>query len=184
MEIVDGTINISDTATKQRWQVDKFNFLVRTSSQCALPTEVKLSAEVPHDGKKTQISINSTPASNGIDQIDAQIDALPLALFRAVVDRALPGVQVSGTLSTNLRCDGIGQFPTSPLHVSGQTTIDSASLTGGPLGNDRFALRHIELPCKLTYQDHKLDVEQLALNCDVGKLSASGSIAIPDSGRR
>ncbi len=180
LEIVDGSINISDTSTKQRWQVDKFNFLVRTSSECPLPVEVKMSAEVPYSGKKSQISITSTPASNGVDQIDAQIDTLPLAMFRAVADRALPGVQVDGTLSTNLRCDGISQYPKSPLRVTGQMTVDSASLLGGPLGNDRFALKHVELPCKLTYQDRRLDVEQLALNCDVGKISATGNIAISD----
>ncbi len=180
LEIVDGTVNIADTAAKQRWQIDKFNFLLRTSSECSMPVEIKLTGEVPHDGKKSQISISSTPASNGVDQIDAQIDALPLAMFRGMVDRALPGVQVDGTLSTNLHCDGVAQYPKSPLHLSGQTTVDSASLSGGPLGNDHFALKHVELPCKLTYQDQKLDIEQLALNCDVGKLSAAGSIAISD----
>jgi hypothetical protein len=89
-------------------------------------------------------------------------------------------LQLAGSVSTDLQCDGIDGNLASPMKVNGMVSLDNVAATGGPLGTDRLALRRVELPCKLAYQNRRLDVDQLRLACDVGQLSIAGSVAIPD----
>src|SRR5207302_1721952 len=58
----------------------------------------------------------------------------------------------------------------------GQATVDQISLAGPWLGHDRFQMQHMSLPCRLTWQGNRLNVEQLDLTCDLGKFTCKGSI--------
>ncbi len=181
VEFVDGTIGLVDSAQKQKWEIDKFNFLLRTSADSPLPVEMKLTGQVPYAGRTAQLSISGEPAAGGgVDHIDAKIDALPLAMFRAFADRFGPGMQLQGTLATDLHVDGLASFPANALRISGGATVDNVSVTGGPLGADRFALAHVDLPCQLAYQNRTLTVDQLGVTSDVGQLTATGVIEFPE----
>ena len=154
VEIVDGDIKVLDTATGQRWQLDKFNFKLRMSPEIVLPAEVALSGEVPFEGHTAKLAVTGTPAENGSQEhVDVKIDALPLAMFRALADRFAPGLQLAGSLSTDLHCDGIDGNPASPMKVAGLIGLDNVTASGGPLGTDRLALNRVELPCNLAYQN-------------------------------
>ncbi len=180
-DIVDGNIKVLDTATSQRWELDKFNLKLRMSPESKLPAEVALTGEVPFDGHIAKLAISGTPSTSGAqEQVDVKIDALPLAMFRGLADRFAPGLQLAGSLSTDLHCDGIDGNPASPIKVAGIVSLDNFDATGGPIGPDRLAMRRIELPCKLGYQNRRLDIEQLGVGCDVGRLGIAGSVAIPE----
>ncbi len=200
VEIVDGTVKLDDTATNHRWEVDKFNLKVRMSPESTLPVELALSGQVPIDGKAAQLSIASVAASdapnsaapqNSLDHLQAKIDGLPLGMFRALADRVAPGLQLNGTLSTDLRIDGVGSNLTAAsgatgdrllngrVQISGGMAVDNFVASGGPLGTDQFALRRVELPCKLAIQDQQVDLEQVGVNCDIAQFSASGTVTIP-----
>ncbi|HEY2759978.1 MAG TPA: hypothetical protein VGI75_04525, partial [Pirellulales bacterium] len=200
VEIIDGTVKLDDTATNHEWEVDKFNLKVRMSSESALPIELALSGQVPIDGKAAQLSIasmaandatNSTAPPNSLDHLQAKIEGLPLGMFRALADRIAPGLQLNGTLSTDLRIDGVGsnlkaaneatggQLLHSGIKISGGMAVDQFVASGGPLGTDRFALHRIELPCKLAIQNQRVDLEQVGVNCDIAQFSASGTVSIP-----
>src|SRR6185369_432183 len=107
-------------------------------------------------------------------------DNVPLAVVRPVINRFAPGLQLAGYLSSNLQCDGLGGAATSKLQVAGTVNLDDITAAGGPLGTDRLVLRHLEVPCKLAYQNRQFEVEQLALNCDVGQLNVTGTLALGD----
>ncbi len=181
IEIVDGNIKVLDTATGQRWELDKFNFKLRMSPESTLPAEMALSGEVPFEGHTAKLAITGTPAASGAQEhVDVKIDALPLAMFRPLADRFAPDLQLAGSLSTDLHCDGIDGNPASPMKVTGMLALDQVTATGGPLGTDRLALHRIELPCKLAYQNRRLDVDQLGISCDVGQIGIAGSVTIPE----
>jgi translocation and assembly module TamB len=142
-EIVDGIVNILDTASGQKWSIDKFNLHVRTSPNSMLPAELMASAEVPIEGRTAQVAVTSAPSPNGgWDHIDAKIDSLPLAMFRGLADRVAPGLQLNGTLSTNLRLEGIGnvlapavsqgtkEAEAPPIQVSGTVGLDNVVASG------------------------------------------------------
>jgi hypothetical protein len=186
LEIVDGKIELHDASARQHWQLDKFNLLVRTAAESPLPVELKLSGQVPYENRTAKLTLESVsdPATAGsttaaMNEVHGEIDALPLAMFRALADRFAPGLQIAGTLSTNIQCRGLADLQKSPLAVEGKIALDATSFTGGPLGSDRFALNRVELPCKFTCHDRQLDIEQLGLNCDVGQISAKGTVALP-----
>ncbi len=187
-EIIDGSVNVLDTTSGKKWQINKFNLHVRTTSDTLLPAELMASAEVPLDGHSSQVAINSVPnQTGGWDHIDAKIDSLPLALFRGLADRVAPGLELSGTLSTNLRLDGIvdnlapalaqGTAQATPIQISGTASLDKFVASGGPLGTDRLALDRVDLPCKLAYRGHQIDIGQLGITSDIGQLNIAGSIA-------
>ncbi|HEY2827691.1 MAG TPA: hypothetical protein VGJ04_08845 [Pirellulales bacterium] len=195
-EIIDGTINLVDTASGQKWLIDKFNLHVRTAPDSALPVEVMVSAEVPVDGRAAQVAVSSAPApGGGWDHIDAKIDALPLAMFRGFADRVAPGLQLNGTLSTNLRVDGIGanqpsqstpgqnpisQIASGPIQISGSIELDNVAATGGPLGSDRLTLARVDMPCKVAFQNHQINIDQIGLNSEIGQLSVKGAVALSE----
>ncbi|HTQ37751.1 MAG TPA: hypothetical protein VMJ32_01915 [Pirellulales bacterium] len=194
-EIVDGTMHVLDATSGQKWEIDKFNLHLRMSPESSLPTELSVTAEVPVDGRLAQLAVTSAPAaSGGCDHFQAKIDALPLAMFRGLAERVAPGVQLSGTLSTNLRLDGVSTLtPTlsqgerensggaaaakAQIQISGSMGLDQLGVTGGPLGSDRLALAHVDMPCKLTVGERSVDIEQLGAACEIGQLNVSGSIA-------
>ncbi|HEY2882253.1 MAG TPA: hypothetical protein VGJ15_07455, partial [Pirellulales bacterium] len=181
VEIVDGSLSMNDTAANQQWKLDKFNLHLRTVPESALPVEVTLSSQVPLPGRTAQLTIGSVDAdAGGLDHVDAKIDGLPLAMFRAVAERFAPGLQLQGTLSTNLRFDGLAQQPNGPLQVSGTLAVDNLIAAGDPLASDRLALARIELPCKIGYQNRRLEVAQLGINSDVGQLALAGSVVVPE----
>jgi translocation and assembly module TamB len=181
VEVVDGNFKLNDTATQQKWELDKFNFKLRMSPERSLPAELTMSGEVPFEGRTAKLTLTGAPGQGGgQEQINVKIDALPLAMFRGLADRFAPGLQLVGYLSTDLQLAGIANTSTDPLKISGTTAIDNFEMTGGPISTDHVVLRRIELPCKLAYQNKKLDVEQLGLSCDVGQLGISGSLAIPE----
>ncbi|HEY2761202.1 MAG TPA: hypothetical protein VGI75_10670, partial [Pirellulales bacterium] len=195
-EIIDGTVNLLDTASGRKWLVNKFNLHVRTAADSIVPAELMASAEVPVDGHAAQVAITSVPNANGgWDHIDAKIDSLPLAMFRGLVDRIAPGLQLGGTLSTNLRLDGIesivgaerGNNPPgaaspalAPIQISGTANLDKVSATGGPLGGDQLTLARVEMPCKLAFNGRQIDIGQLGITSEVGQLQVTGSIPLPD----
>jgi translocation and assembly module TamB len=195
-EIIDGTVNLLDTCSGRKWLVDKFNLHVRTAPDSLLPAELMASAEVPVDGHAAQVAITSVPNANGgWDHIDAKIDSLPLAMFRGLADRVAPGLQLGGTLSTNLRLDGIEGIVgaehgnnsqgvaspvLAPIQISGTASLDKMSATGGPLGSDQLRLARIEMPCKLAFHGRQIDIGQLGITSELGQLQMTGSIALPD----
>ncbi len=185
VEIIDGTVQLTDVNTSEQWKLDKFNFKLQTSSESSLPIDLALNTQLIGNGTTSQIAINGKPAEAGVngsalDQIEAKIDALPLAAFRPLIDRFAPGLQLAGTISTNIVCTGITSISSGKMTVAGGIAADNVSATGGPLGSDRFAQQRIELPCKMVYQNCQLDIEQLGLQCDVGNLSVVGSAMIPE----
>jgi translocation and assembly module TamB len=179
-QFVDGSINLTDAKTGQHWQVDKFNLNWTTSPDSWLPADVSITAQVPYDGKAAQLAITSTPGAEGkLDHIDAQIDGVPLALFRSLAERFAPGMQLAGTLSSKLRCACDGGDPARGVQVSGGVAIDGMLATGGPLGTDRLALQKIEIPCQLAFRDRNVTIDQLALSCDIGQVAIAGNYTIP-----
>ncbi|MCC7083681.1 MAG: hypothetical protein IT427_01595 [Pirellulales bacterium] len=186
VEIVDGTIQLTDATTNQQWKFEKFNFKLRTSPESVLPVEVALSGNLVGSETASQIaitgkSIEGRPNGAVLDEVEAKIDALPLAALRPLADRFAPGLQMAGTVSTNLICTGIAGIPSGKLTVMGGVTASNFSATGGPLGTDRFVQQRVELPCKMAYQNRQLEIEQFGLVCDVGNLSVVGAATIPES---
>jgi translocation and assembly module TamB len=190
IEIVDGSIKLADAATGQQCLVDKLNLKVRTSVDSFVPAELTLSAKVatsqasaprtapPQSPVSGTVNAAVKTAESGSRQLDLKIENVPLVVARPLANHFAPGLQLAGNLSSNLECDGLGGAATSKLQVSGTVNLDDLAAAGGPLGNDRLALRHLEVPCKLSYQNRQFDIEQLALNSDLGQLSMNGSIAL------
>jgi translocation and assembly module TamB len=195
-EIIDGSANVLDTSSGRKWSINKFNLHVKTAPDTMLPAELMASAEVPVDGHTAQLAVTSVPnPAGGWDHIDAKIDSLPLAMFRGLADRIAPGLQLTGTLSTNLRLDGIGGLLTGQnssgpasaapasgpsIQISGTIGLDTFGATGGPLGTDQLMLAKVQMPCKVAIRGRQIDIDQLGVTSEVGQLNVSGSIALAE----
>ena len=60
--------------------------------------------------------------------------------------------------------------------MDGRAAVDGLDLAGPWLGADRVRLQRAELPCKLELAGGELRVESADLTCDVGTLSAAGTV--------
>ncbi|HET6572909.1 MAG TPA: hypothetical protein VFG68_04850, partial [Fimbriiglobus sp.] len=89
-----------------------------------------------------------------------------------LVRRFAPGTTAAGRVSGKLAV----RWRDDRASVDGRAAVDGLDLAGPWLGADRVRLHRAELPCKLELASGELRIETANLTCDVGTLSAAGSI--------
>ncbi len=193
LEVVDGTINLHDMATDDRWRVDQYQTTLRLEPTSPLPAEWSLSGNVAlkggpakfalaylPTGSATTLALSpATDADNTAERVEAHIDPLPIAIFRSVLARVLPEVQIAGLLSADFQYR-IGAAD-APRQLQGQFQIDQLALSAAPLGKDVLRLASLKLPCQVSWLGREIDLKQLGIACDVGAIAVSGHTTLPEN---
>ena len=198
LEFVDGAIDMHDVATERHWKIDAFQTSLRLEPKNPVPLDCSVSGTVELDkpshfalGYKQggQESASRSPLAPGdiatevgnapID-VQAQIDPLPLEIFRPVAARLLPDAQVSGLLSANLKYQTVAAQPAPKSLLQGSLDLRGLDLSAASLRRDHLKLAVLQVPCQITWQGKQIDIEQLGIQCDVGQVSLSGQTTLPD----
>jgi translocation and assembly module TamB len=199
LDFVEGTINLYDVAADRKWKIEQFQTSLRLEPKNPVPLECSISGNAIIDQKPAHFSVaykergqeslaasqSAAPASGPVE-VQAQIEPLPMEMFRTLVARFLPDAQVSGLLSGKL------QYSTEPAAsnapgaepktvVAGQVRVDGLDLSAAALGGDRLRLAVLQVPCQIAWQGRQIDIQQLAIECDVGRLSVTGATTWPDT---
>ncbi|MGE0605953.1 MAG: hypothetical protein AB7O62_02425 [Pirellulales bacterium] len=188
VEIVDGFAIITDTAADTEWRVEQANATLRLARDWSEPMLLDLAAAIPGDRSEGHFSAKvdlvrvgnegGPPTSSG--RVELTAEALPLELSQALCQRLSPGLQLSGSLSAGATLEW-NTPEGAPLEATldGQLSGERLRLAAPQLHGDRLRLARWRLPCQLRFRDGMLTVDNLALDCDLGKSELQGPIAIP-----
>ncbi len=190
IEVVDGQIAVHHVRTGRTWQIDNVQANCLVVADRSKPVSIKLSGVVANRRRPGQFTLNGTiyPASNGSPAVaaappaqDSEIllrtDGLPLAVFAPLLTRFAPTARLGGRLTSSLACHADPGLE----RISFQGTLmgEEVRLAASSLGADPLKIGRLDADGKLTWQDGRLTVEQLAAKSDLGELSVAGTFVGP-----
>lgn len=195
LEFVDGTIDLHDIEADRHWKIEQFQTSLKLEPKNPVPLGCAISGNAIVDDKpahfafsyqersavsRTASASGDQAAASGPVEIQAQIDPLPMQMFRPLVARLLPDAQVTGLLSGKLQYSAVPAAPEPKTIVAGQIRVDGLNLSAAPLGGDRLRLAVLQVPCQITWQGRQVDIQQLGIECDVGRLAINGQSILPE----
>jgi hypothetical protein len=163
--VEQGRVVLKD-ATEEK-TLDPFGLTVTVPASRSEPVALKLTAGGPESGT---LAADCTFA-------DASTVAVTAERFAAeslgpLVGRFSPGTVAAGRVSGKASI-GWGADRTA---IEGRAEVVGLDLAGPWLGADRVRLQRAEVPCKLELASGEVRIESAELTCDVGTLSAAGTI--------
>jgi translocation and assembly module TamB len=201
VELFEARVNLHDTASRRAWLIEPLNCTLKmhTESPDTVSFDVRGTmppGNAPASTWEAQATLVETETALTLRDAKIKSEAFPLTACQALVRRLHPGTDLAGQLTADLvyRSPGSAPIPTSAAsqaqnnaaadklaaqvepNLQGHLTIDQISLAGPWLGTDRFQMQQVSLPCRLLWQDNRLNIEQLDLTCDLGKFSCQGSL--------
>jgi translocation and assembly module TamB len=186
LEIVEADVTVQDRKTDEQWKLEQVSAAVTLARDWAEPLVVQGSAVLPQSkgasSVKVEANISRSEADSGlatVGRVVLQGDALPLKLVEAFVRRQAPGLELSGRASANMVCEWAVQPDAEPRAlIDGELAAADLLVAGPQLGNDRFALSRLKLPCRITRNGDELTIERLEVDCDVGAGALAGPVTV------
>ena len=206
LDVVDGTISITDTRMQQSWQIERFQLALTTSADPSGPLELETSgstADATRPGQfevglKLRVGRIGNPSyvagdsasseaagdaessgggsSPGSGDLTLRADALPLAMFESLVGRFVPEARLNGRLCSTIQCQWSGTEEIDRAVVQGSVTADDFTLAMPGLGRDRVTLAQLKAVCQVAWQEGKVQVDRAVVHCDVGNASLVGTL--------
>jgi translocation and assembly module TamB len=116
----------------------------------------------------------------GKGRVTCHCDQLPLDVLAPLVRRALDGAQLAGQLTVALDANWGGGDNGGDSLVEGQIDIADLLFAAPALAPDRLEVAKLSAPCRIVGKGGQIDIEQLVVDCDLGKLAATGSVNTKD----
>ncbi len=177
LEVTDGSVTVSDGDTKQSWRIQSLQLSADVFNDRAM--QAHLSASVEDDAAtgsvKADVSLQGAGGNDMVAELKAKIVTLPLSLANLALRRLRPGTEIQG--SVNGDCALTASRPAGKLKVAAAGELSgSRCVVTSPSLADRLALNQWKLPCKLTYDDQRLHLEQCDWSCDLGSARVHGKL--------
>ncbi len=187
IELVEAAVTITDTTEDAEWHIEQVNATLQLARDWSEPMSAEVSAVLPTDRGDGQLSATASIVRSAVDddvlissgRVEITADAVPLELSQAFLQRAAPRVRLAGGLSS--KCTLEWNTPEDgPLEAkaTGELRGERLQLAAPQLQNDRLRLAAWQAPFTLTYQEGIVRVEELSLDCDLGRCQVQGPVAI------
>jgi len=196
LEIVDGTVSISDPPTQQTWQVEGLQLALDMPSDRTKPLELNTSGTVAdrrlpgsfsatlrmHAGVGNDRASNAAAADGPRpDELTVKADGVPLAVFESLLNRFAFSAKLAGRLSSDVQCRWNGGDVPDTMLIQGSATANELALAAPSLGPDQLELQRVGLTGKVAWQGEHVEVEQLVVESDVGNASVAGTFDVSES---
>ncbi len=183
VEVVDGAVTVRDGQSGRQWPLRNVQLSLATSTDGTGRVEIEASGETaeahPRSGLSVSLSMNTATESSSVPSGTAKIaaDALPLAVFQPLAARFLPGTRLDGRLTLRIETrTGTGQ--SGEVSVEADVAAEEFVFTTEALGDDRLELAQLEASCRLDGQTDRVKIRRSSLRCDLGELSAAGTLQL------
>jgi hypothetical protein len=174
VEAAAGQVEIVDAAGKRSCQLEQVAVHVSLPASGVGPIEVGGTLRVAGDPSAvltTQCKLPET-ATGVWPEVALEAQSVPLETLAPLVERFAPGTRLAGRVTGNL-----GLSKTGSLLGSLKAEALRAS---SPLLADALQLRQMKLDCSLAWNNAALTIKQLAAECDLGRLEATGTFSPVD----
>ncbi len=186
VNVTEGTLLYKDTIDKRQYQINQLTAdcaLGDAAEGLSLAAEGELTGHGQPGGFK--IELRATPSkttgaalANG--KVRCQTTALPLELLDPWLRRVVDEARISGEMSSEL--DGAW----GDLAADGEATLQGVvrlaqvNFTAKALAADAIRLERVELPCRIRQQGDVVQIDELAIQCELGQIALSGSAKTSD----
>ena len=174
LEVVDGSLSVTDQRTGQSWQVQKLAASVEMPGGADGPLAAKLSADLP-DARRPGKLTASVKMAAGAGEATLSAAGWPLAMFRAPAARFAPGTTCDGRLSSDVTASWGGQAG-AKNGVQADLSTEALSLGTPALQTDVVRLDRLHAVCQASWQADRVEVQQSSVDCDVGNASLSSTV--------
>ena len=211
LEIVDGSVSVTDLDRRRSWNIEPFTLTVRVPGGGGLLelTAAGMVADPQHPGRfdfalnlplsespavtseqtplaelasPPDVSTEVGPAASDI-ALQFHSEAVPLALLEPVLSRFSPGLRLGGLLSAEVEAVA-GSGASAQHRLSVKAATHDFQLAAPALGNDRIDLAHLALEGEAVTQDGKLVVRSSTLQCELGNLTLAGTVDVSEESLR
>lgn len=171
VEVTEGRAEIVDATRNASWQLEKLALSASVPSSGAGAIEIRAAVGFAGNPAARLTAECKWPQSNAGAGREFALDAqsVPLELLTPLAERFQPGTRIAGRGTCNLRLDHSnnlrGSLAAEPLQVT-------ASMLAEPV-----QLRQLKLNCDLAWPSEELVVRQLTADCELGRLSLSGTLS-------
>ncbi len=186
LKVSAGTIEIEDVTRDRTFRIEKLVVDCKLADD-AQPIVMAASGDLPNGRQPGQFKLDlrtgrsadgKNPLASG--QLNCDTTALPLELADPVLRRRVQGAELSGHLSTRLAGAWGKLAESGEASVQGEALVTDLVFAAKALGSDRIQLQRVEVPCHLVQTGDVLDVEQLSVTCELGKLALTGKLNMDD----
>jgi hypothetical protein len=188
LEVVDGSVSVTDSSGRRTWQIEKLQLSLSMSSDDDGTFRLQTSATMPdpqHPGRFNvaltmhQHGTTDRPAADACE-LTIEADDLPLGMFRSLIRRFAPRTELSGRLGGKVHTQWSGESVAGKTVVEADVTAGDFALSAPWLGTDRVQLRQLHAVCQIVRQKNRLEIEQSSVDCDLGNASVTGTLDLGD----
>lgn len=184
--VSEAKIAVSDKPTGREWRLTGLDANGRWPGDTGDPLELELDAEIAaaataggQPGRlelKLRVPATEARGSESAGELALRSSGFPLELVEAALRRTPYASRWGGTATAQVDCtwNHSGQVPSR--RIAGQIEATNLVLAGSWLGPDELRLARLAAPGTATWVGDKLEVEQLALNTELGQVAYQGTI--------
>lgn len=179
-KIVGGSVLVDDLATQRQFRIDDLNASgsVGGEDSLAIAATGQFSDRQQPGTFKCVLQTRGTaenPASLASGKVDCETSALPLEVVEPILRRYVDRAQLTGRFSTRLAGTWGTMAKDGEASLQGESLISNLAFSAKALGRDRIELQRVEMPCHIVQNGERIEIEQLAIDCELGKLALAGS---------
>ena len=186
LDVTEGTLAIDDKVTGHQFNLE--NLAVDCSLGDAAQGIVAaasgaLTGQPQPAGFKVDLRAapsDKNPAALANGKIECQATALPLDLLQPILRRTVDRAKLSGSLSAQLKGAWGNMAEQGEAQASGEVVVTDLVFASAALGTDEIHLARVEMPCHIVERGDLVEIEKLAVNCELGQVSLSGSAKASD----
>jgi len=187
--LAEGSASLRDSATGQSWNAEQINATLQIPAAGAWLTAKAAAQFKSADGKtgklEADVQCQSTqPSQSSPDSGDIAIkcESLPLGLSEPFLRRVVSNARASGTLNSEFTYRFEEGGESNSVEVNSLTLSDLVLNAPEMVGSDTLQLPLLSAKGKVTYDRQQISAENLAINSDLAKVEANGTLGAEQLG--
>ncbi len=185
LQITDGVISIDDVPSSRQFQIEGLALdctIADADQPLVLVASGTISDKRQPGNFKLELRSKRLAGSNQSPsgKVDCQTTDVPLEVLDPIMRRYIERATLSGRLSTRLAGAWGEMAEGGEASVRGESSVTNLVFASASLGADRIELDRVDIPCQIVQQGETIEIEKLAIQCELGQLTLSGSAKMSD----
>lgn len=188
LEVVGATLTLTDSRSKESWQVDSFDLKAVLPDGPADPATLKAQGRIAARRRAGRIGIDATwrqavesddPLA-ALEALETRLDGAPLEMLAPLVAKAAPETELGGQVDALVRCKVTSGAAGPALAIEASLAADGLVLAGPALRGDRLLLDRVESTGRATWRGGLVEIDFLRVETGLGNLLVSGGFDLAD----